>query len=60
MQRQDDPATRVRGIDLTGLLDGGNLCHTAQKNEQIATFLSRVALINTLQDPQIWSGIHFL
>lgn len=60
VQREDDPAARVRGVDLTGLLDGGNLCHAAQENEQIAAFLGGVALIDPLQDPEVRSGVHFL
>lgn len=60
MQRQDDPATRVRGINLTGIQDGGNLCHTAEEEEQITAFLRRVTLVDALQDAQVWSGIQLL
>lgn len=59
MQRQDYPATCVCGINLTGLLDGGDLCHTTKEEQQIATFLWRVTLIDALQDAQVWSGIQF-
>lgn len=60
VQRQDDPAARVCGVDLTGLLDGGNLGHTAEEEEQVAALLWRVALIDALQDAQVRSGIQFL
>lgn len=59
MQRQDDPAACVRGINLTGLLDGGDLSHTAEEEEQVAALLRRVALVDALQDAQVRPGIQF-
>lgn len=59
MQWQDDPATCVCGINLTGLLDGGDLCHATEEEEQIATFLYGVTLIDALQDAQVRPGIQF-
>lgn len=50
----------VCGINLTGLLDGGDLCHTAKKEQQVTTLLWGVTLIDALQDAQIRSRIQFL
>lgn len=47
------------GINLTGLLDGGDLCHATEEEEQIATLLDRVTLIDALQDAQVRPGIQF-
>ena len=60
MQRQDDPATCVRGINLTGLLDGGDLRHAAEEEEQVSALLWRVTLIDALQDAQVRSRVQFL
>lgn len=47
-------------INLTSLLDGGDFCHTAEKEQQISTLLWGVTVVNALQDAQVWSGIQLL
>lgn len=60
VQRQDYPAARVRGVNLTRLLDGGDLRHAAEEEEQVSTLLWGVALIDALQDAKVRSGVQFL
>lgn len=48
------------GINLTGLLDGRDLRHTAKEEEQVTALLWRVTLIYALQDAQVRSRIQFL
>lgn len=60
MQRQHYPATRVCRIHLTGLLDGGDFCHTAEEEKQISTLLWGVAMVDALQDAQVRPGIQLL
>lgn len=50
----------MRGINLTGLLDGGDFCHTTEEEEQITALLWGVTLVDALQDAQVRSGIEFL
>lgn len=60
MQRQDYPAPSVCGVNLTGLLDVGDLRHAAEEEEQVPTLLWRVALIDALQDAQVRPRIQLL
>lgn len=48
------------GINLTGLLDCGNLGYTAKEDEQVTTFFWGIALVNALQGAQVGSGVQFL
>lgn len=47
-------------IDLTGLLDGGDFCHAAEEEQQIATLLWGVPVVDALQDAQVRPGIKLL
>lgn len=60
VQRQHDPAPSVCGVNLTGLLDGGDLRHTAEEEEQVSSLLRRITLIDALQDPEVRPGVQFL
>lgn len=60
VQREDDPALRVRGVRLAGLQDGGNLSHSAEEQKQVASLLRWVPLVNTLQHTQVWPRVQFL
>lgn len=47
-------------INLTGLLDGGDFCHTAEEEQQISTLLWGVTVVDALQDAQVRPGIQLL
>lgn len=44
-------------INLTGLLDGGDFCHTTEEQQKISTLLWRVTVVDALQDAQVRPGI---
>lgn len=60
VQRQDDPALRVRGVHLARLLDGADLGHAAEEEQHVAALLGRVALVYALKHPQVRPRVQLL
>ena len=60
VQRQDDPALGVRGVHLAGLLDGGDLGHATEEQQQVAALLRGVALVDALQHAQVRPRVQLL
>lgn len=47
-------------INLTGLLDGGDFCHTAEEEQKISTLIRGVTVVDALQDAQVRPRIQLL
>lgn len=60
VKRQDDPVARVRGVGLRCLQDGGDLCNSAQEQQQVSTLLGGVRVVDPLQDTQVGPGVQLL
>ena len=49
--------SHLLSIHLGCFYDGHDFCHTAEEDEQVATFCGRVLAVNQLQDADVGGGV---
>lgn len=60
VEREDDPALGAGGVGLGRLQHGANLGHPAEEDQQVATFLWWVLVVDGLKDTEVGEGVQAL